>query len=127
MSSSAAVRLNAWAFVAIVTVNLGRWCLHHSDLSPAGRALVALAPLVPSCLYVLDLARWVRGLDELQQRIQRAAWLCATTGAVLVLLAAELLRGAGVGPGFRLGWEGTFVLTFGLYLVGSAINTRRMT
>lgn len=122
----AAVKLNAWAVVALVTINLTRWSLRAGDHSVAARMLLAVAPLLPTLLYVLGLVRWIGRLDELQQRIQLGAWAFATTGAVLVLLTLELLQFAEVVRGFRLGLEGVFVLTFALYLLGCAMGNRRL-
>jgi len=128
-SCATAVKLNAWALVALLASAFAHWFVRRPDLGGSLRAAVALAPLVPSLLYVRAIARWIRSLDELQRHIQLEAWFFATTGTIFVATALSLLGGTGVLRGTRfaggLGWEGTYALTFFLWVLGCAISNRR--
>ena len=48
------------------------FCLVTRTWHPAVRAIIALAPLVPSLLYVRSIARWIGGMDRLQRRLLAA-------------------------------------------------------
>ena len=124
------LKLNSWALVAVVFAFASRWFLqHHHNWSEGLQAGVALAPLLPSLLYVRSLARWISGMDELQRRIQLEACLFATTLMVLVATALSLLGGLDLLQGTRLqrglGWEGTFAATVAFYILGNVIFNRR--
>lgn len=124
------LKLNAWAFVAVAVAAVGRWLLqHHHEWGRVLQAAVALAPLLPSLLYVQSIARWIGGMDELQRRIQLEACLFATTGTVFIATALSLLEGASVVLSARLqhglGWEGTFGVLLLLYVVANVIINHR--
>jgi hypothetical protein len=124
-----ACKLQTWALVALGFSAFGHWYLRKPDLSIPLRMIVALAPLIPSFLYARDIARWIRGLDELQRRIQSEAWLFAATGTIFVATSLTLMAGAGLLQGSRLqhglGWEGTYALSFLLWAIGCARANRR--
>ena len=124
------MRLNAWAFVAVVVSIMARELLkHHLDWTAAVRALVALAPILPSLLYLGSIARWIGSMDELQRRIQVEACLFATTATVFLRTSLDLLEGVGVLQSTRLrnglGWEGTFAVIILFYILGNSIFNRR--
>jgi hypothetical protein len=125
-----ALRLNAWAGIAVLVSFLSRWWLsQHLDAGGALRTLVALAALVPSLLWARSIAGWMRQLDELQRRIQYEAWFFALIGTVFVQTGLSLLKSADAIPLGRLsqglGWEGAFALMFALYCAGSLLSNRR--
>ena len=128
-SFGADMKLNAWAFVAVMFSFLAHMLLPgHKDWHPAVRAIIALAPLVPSLLYVRSIARWIGGMDELQRRLQLEACLFATTGTIFVTTAVSLLNSFGSRlPRLQngLGWEGTFASVIVLYILGNVICNRR--
>ena len=129
-SFRADMKLNAWALVAVAMAGAARWLLHHHrDWGVLFQAVVAVTPLVPSLLYVQNIARWIAGMDELQRRIQLEACLFATTGTVFVATALSLLDGAGVTQTIilpqGLGWAGTFAAILLFYILGSMIFNRR--
>jgi hypothetical protein len=128
-SDSAAFKLNIWTAVAIFLAALGRWLLQETDLAPEIRAGVLLVPLIPSGFYVLAIFRWIRGLDELQRRIQHEAWFFSTVGTILVLTALNLLSPSGALANSRLahglGWEGRYALSLLLWVIGCFVATRR--
>jgi hypothetical protein len=124
------LKLNAWAFVAVLAAGVARWVLqHHQDWGLGLQSIVALSPLVPSLLYVQSIARWIGGMDELQRRIQLEACLFSTTATVFLVTALSLLQGTGLLQSVRLqnglGWEGTFAAIIGFYVLGSVIVNRR--
>jgi hypothetical protein len=124
------LKLNAWAFVAMLAAGMARWVLqHHQGWGLGLRSIIALTPLVPSLLYVQSIARWIGGMDELQRRIQLEACLFATTATVFVVTALSLLHGTGVLQSVRLqnglGWEGTFAAIIGFYVLGNMLVNRR--
>jgi hypothetical protein len=129
-SFKADLKLNIWAFVALMVAFTARWILQrHHDWGAPLVSLVALSPLLPSLLYVRTIARWIDGMDELQRRLQMEACLFATTGTVFVATGLSLLGGLGVLSTVRLqhglGWEGTFALIVLLYILGNVIFNRR--
>lgn len=125
MSYLQSLRLNGWAIVAVVVAFLSRlWLSQDHGLSNPTRGAIALLPLLPAVLYLRSLWRWMQGLDELQQRIQRSAVNIAALGMLLLSLAADLLRGAAVVSRINFGWEGYFVATFALYIIGLTLVNR---
>lgn len=128
-SFRADMKLNAWAFAAVAMAFASRIVIrHHPDWGMWLRAAVALSPMLPGFLYVRTIARWIRGMDELQQRIQLGACLFATTGTIFVVLAYNLLVAQGIYLArlpHGLDWEDTFASVIFLYILGSAIINRR--
>jgi hypothetical protein len=129
-SFQADLRLNTWAFVAVIVAFTARWLLQrHHDWGAALGSFVALSPLLPSLLYVRTIARWIGAMDELQRRVQMEACLFATTGTVFVATGLSLLGGLGVLSSVRLqhglGWEGTFAVIIFLYIFGNVVVNRR--
>jgi hypothetical protein len=124
------LKLNAWAIVSVVTAMVSRSALHgQHDWTALMQAAIALSPLVPSLLYVRSLAKWIRGMDELQRRIQLEACLFAMTATVFLATALSLLESSGLLLSARLrhglGWEGTFAAVVVFYILGNAIFNRR--
>ena len=121
--------LNAWLMVAAVVYVISLFLLkHHPDWTPLTRGLVTLSPLIPGLLYVRSCLRFVRGLDELQRRIQLEAWLFASLGSLIVATVVNVLNASGVGlAGLDHGLSlwGTYILTFALWLVGTAVANCR--
>jgi drug/metabolite transporter (DMT)-like permease len=123
------IKLNAWLLVATVfyAINMvaGK---RHPEWSPAIRATLALVPLLPGLLYIRSLMRFVRGMDELQRRIQLEAWLFAAIGTILVGMAISTLNSSGVhwdGVENGLGMGQAFLVAFVLWLVATAMANRR--
>ena len=124
------MKLHVWAFVAAVMAFGSRGILAAGvEWSVVVRAGLALSPLIPTLLYVRALGRWMRGLDEMQRRIQLETALVATTGGVFVAIGLDLLGAAGVAEGIGLrhglGWEGMFAVVIVFAIVGNAIVNRR--
>ena len=123
------LRLNAWLGVATVIYVGGLFLLkQHPEWSPLSKGTVALTPLIPGLLYLRSCLRFIRGLDELQRRVQLDAFLFAALGTVIAGTAIATLNAHEVqlGPlAHGLGMGETFALMFALWLVGSAVANRR--
>ena len=119
------LRLNAWLAVATVVYVGGLFLLkQHPGWSPVLKGTVALAPLIPGFLYLRSCMRFIRGLDELQRRVQLDAFLFAALGTVIAGTALATLNADEVrlGPlSHGLGLGETFVLMLVLWMVGSAV------
>lgn len=128
-SFRADMKLNAWAFVAVALAFASRILLRqYPDWNMALRAFIALSPLLPGLLYVRSVAHWIRGMDELQRRIQLEACLFATIGTIFITMAFALLNAQGIHiPRLKygLGWEGTFASVVFLYIAGNLLINRR--
>lgn len=125
MSYREAIKLNAWAPVAVLAAFVSRLLLHDPELTGATRIGMALLPLMPGLLYARTLWRWLRGLDELQRLIQLQAVCFAALAMLFVALTVDLLQLAGYIPAVHFGWEGYFALTFFLWVAGLALANRR--
>jgi hypothetical protein len=124
------MKVNAWAYVALLLALVVPWMVRHHAAWPAAlRSAVALSPLVPCMLYSRSVWRWIQGLDELQRRIQVEAVLFAITGAVFFSTAISLLGGIGVLQSgsleHGLGFLRTFAVVLLLYVIGATVLSRR--
>ena len=123
------LRLNAWCAVAAVVYIAMLFLLkRHPEWSPLTRGLLTLTPMIPGLLYVRTCLRFIRGMDELQRRIQLEAWLFAFLGTLIIGTIVNTLNANGVSLGelkHGLSLWGTFTLIFVLWLVGTAIANRR--
>lgn len=125
------LRLNAWLGVA-AAVHLTVLLLNHRhpDWDPLLRGALALVPLIPGLLYVLSWTRFIRGLDELQRRIQLEAFLFAAIGTVITGTAINILNAHDVPlPWLQhgLGLDETLMLMLLLWSVGWALAKCRYT
>lgn len=122
-------RLNAWLLIATAIYCIARLLTkHHPDWSAGARALLALAPVIPGLLYLRSWLRFIRGMDELQQRIQLCAVLYATVGTLVVATIIDTLNASGTTFGLAphgLGPGGAFMVMLVLWLVCGKIVSHR--
>jgi hypothetical protein len=123
------LHLNAWLAVATATYVAELYLTtRHPDWSPLTRGLIALAPLIPGFLYIRGWLQFIRGLDELQRRIQLEAFLFTALGTIIVGTVIDTLNASGVSLGFLrhgLGLGGAFMVMFTLWLLaGAVVNCR---
>ena len=121
--------LNAWLAVTtavyLVTLFLVR---HHPDWSPWLKITLALTPILPGLLYLRNGLQLLRGMDELQRRIQLEGWLFAALGTVVVSTIINVFNVYGLGGnwlphGLEVG--GTYLTMFILWCVGVTIANCR--
>ena len=98
------VKVNYWLFFA-VGAGATNMFLFHCRLPlqenyltwPVWlRAVIELVPLFAALLWTRHMARWMRGMDELQRRITLEAWLFGAAATLALLSLWPLLDGAGV-------------------------------
>ena len=77
------------SYVMVLFVSI--WLLKRIE-EPALRALVALAPLPPIALAMRAIVRYIRDVDEMQQRIELEAVCIATAFVSLLYLAGGFLQ-----------------------------------
>lgn len=85
--------LTMTGYVLVLAASL--WLLKRID-PPLLRAAVALAPLLPICLALCAMLRYLRALDELQQRIELQSLAIATGLVSMLYMAGGLLQSAGL-------------------------------
>src|SRR4030088_2558584 len=83
---------------------------------------VALAPLVPMLLLLRAVVRFVRGMDELQRRIQLDALAFASAGSVLLTFTYGLLENVGF-PHLSYGY--VWSVMSALWGIGTVVAKRR--
>lgn len=101
------------------------WLLKRIDI-PAMRAVTALAPVVPIGFAVRAMVGYMRGLDEMQQRIELESVGVATILVSMLYMTGGLLQSARVihVPGdAAMIW--VFPLVCGVYGVAKAFVARR--
>ena len=87
----------AWALTALVTELVVEQVLgREPSLPPSTRMAVALAPLLPSLLFVLALVRMVLHMDELQKLICLESVFVAFVGTLALAFVFSALQQAGV-------------------------------
>jgi hypothetical protein len=89
----------------------------------AARLALGLLPVAAALYLIWTMVRWVRTLDELQQKIQAESLALAYTGTILVAIALNFLHKAG----FRLplGWEDGLPILAVLYTLSTLYTQRR--
>lgn len=97
--------------------------LEWLELPPAARLALGMVPVAASAYLVWTMARWTRGMDELQRKIMAEALSLAYTLALLLAAALSQVHRAG----FRvpLGWEDGVPILVALYAGCYALATRR--
>ena len=97
------MKVNGWLLVAMLTGAANALLFHskapygllrhyYQDWPVVLRAVVELVPLLASLLWARSMARWIRGMDELHQRITQAAFLFATVAYLVLSVIWDLLR-----------------------------------
>lgn len=122
-------RQSLWLVVTGVATVYSRVLLEKYPLvGPGWQWLLALSPFLPLLLHVRAVRRAIKGMDELQRRLQVEAWLFGAFGALLVATAITTLHDFGLmQPLFQpgLGLPGACVITSLLFLLGSFLARRR--
>lgn len=91
------MKVNGWLFASWPTIFLGDlWIFNHDDCPFMLRIIIALIPLAMCLLWIRNVARWIRGMDELQRRITLEACLFAITWTFFVITAWQHLKHEGI-------------------------------
>ena len=121
--------LNAWLAVTtgvyLATLFLVR---HHPDWDPWLKLTLSLTSILPGLLYLRNGLQLLRGMDELQRRIQLEAWLFAALGTVVVSTIINVANVHGLGGDWLphgLAVGGTYLTMFILWCVGVTIANCR--
>ena len=118
-----------WLIVAgAVTVYSHVLLEKYAGSGPTLKWLLALSPFAPLLLYVRNVLRAIRAMDELQRRIQLEAWIFAAIGTIFATTAINVLHENGLltmlfQPG--LGLPGATVIMFLLLMLGGFMANRR--
>ncbi|MFQ5776718.1 MAG: hypothetical protein ACE5IP_01780 [Terriglobia bacterium] len=115
------------ALIAAGTLIGATLILTSFDLSAPLRLAVSLLPVPVNVFFIITQVRWVRLLDELQQRMELEALVIAFPTTFVSILTFWLLRQAGFFLDASVGEVSTFYLVFMLllYSLGRAIASRR--
>ena len=122
------LKLSGWFLFAAANYTVITYLLsHHPEWSLSWKAILSLSPLIPCLLFARSWLRFIRGLDELQRRIQLEVWLLAALGTILVETVISVLNANGVGVlnNHDLGLGGTMALMVILWFLGTVISNRR--
>ena len=97
-SFRADMKVNRWLLVAVILSSASDVFFPEEikTLQPAWRAMITIAPFPAILLWVRDLTRWVRGMDELHRGITLMAIVFAVSTTLFVLALWHLLAKAGV-------------------------------
>ena len=105
----------AWALIALVSELVVGQLLRREPSLPAGvQMTLALAPLLPSLLFVLALVRMIQHMDELQKLICLESVFIAFIGALALTFVFGALQQAGA---YRPPWDSVGEAMLGLWAV----------
>src|SRR3954469_11786029 len=81
------LKVNGWSWAAVFTSFVGEVLLlpSHKDWPTALRAVIAMAPLIASLLWVRSVMQFMRGMDELHRRITMAAGAFAALTTLFIV------------------------------------------
>lgn len=114
--SPASRRVAKWLYLfsglTLAAVAAVSWSLDHVTMTPAGRLALAMIPVAFWGGAILFLVLMVRGLDELQRRIQLEALALAFPAAMLIGMGVEYVQKAGFARSLDVGdvWPVMFLL-----------------
>lgn len=111
------------AAMMALAIALGSWVIHRPESSTTVRVTAAVAPLPFAVAVFRALMRYVRGLDELEQRKQLEAIAWALGVTTITVLLVGLLQAARVLPSW--GWHGVWIIIIPAYFAGVILAGRR--
>jgi uncharacterized protein YacL len=97
-SFRADMKVNGWMFVALI-ISVGSDVLFSDEIKTwqlVWRVIIAIAPFLAILVWVRDLTRWVRGMDELHRRITLTTIVFAVSTTLFVVALWHLLAKAGI-------------------------------
>lgn len=118
------LRLSAWVLVAAVAYIAASYLLRHRPDGGVAWHMIVLLPLIPFGLWVRDVIRFTRGLDELQRNLQLKVWLFAALGTVVAETTVNVLSANGLDLE-PVGIVGALAWMVVLWAVGNIVVVRR--
>ncbi len=89
--------INGWIIASGLANFAGDlWLFNHEDCPFIFRVIIALVPLSLCLLWMRNVARWIRGMDELHRRVTLEACLFAATWMLFVIAAWHRFKQAGL-------------------------------
>ena len=91
-------RVNGWLFLATIVSSASDIMFPHvvQQWPVAGRAALVLVQFLAIALWVRNLVRWIRGMDELHRRITVSAALFAVSATFFFIMLWHRLDDAGL-------------------------------
>ena len=91
------MKVNGWLFASWPTIFGGDlWLYNHEECPFMLRVIITLIPLAMCLLWMRNVVRWIRGMDELHRRITLDACLFAITWTFFVITAWQHLKHEGI-------------------------------
>lgn len=115
----------AASIVFVLSYFASRALLEADGAGDLYRVAAALLPVVPFAWMLWEIFKGIRGMDELEQRIQLEALALAFPLALLLLMTLGLLEIAVKLPPEDLGYRHVWAMMPALYLAGLARARRR--
>ena len=110
------LKLNFWMVVAGALFIFGNELVRtHPEWNVGLRLGITLSPMVAVVLLVRSYLRFIRGMDEMQRRLQLEAWLIAALGTIFVGTGINMLNASGIELS-------TFLFPHGLELPGTMVT-----
>ncbi len=89
--------INGWIIASGLANFVGDlWLFNHEDCPFVLRVIIALVPLSLCLLWMRNVTRWIRGMDELHRRVTLEACLFATTWTLFVFAAWQRFKHVGI-------------------------------
>ena len=106
-SFRADMKVNGWMLVALIISSASDVFFPDQIKTwlPAWRAIIAIAPFLFILIWMRNLTRWIRGMDELHRRITLAAIVFAVSTTFFVVALWHVLAKVGI---WRTGFLGIF-------------------
>lgn len=130
-------KVNGWLFVATLISGFGDIVFHHavSQWPLSWRVGVVVGQFLAILLWARNLARWIRGMDELHRRITTSAVLFSIGATFFLLMLWHRLDSAGLfntasKPKPEISWDictvghGFLLLTLFYFVAFSVFNRR---
>lgn len=109
----------------VLTYFIARIVLKQEDAAGSLRVLAALMPIAPFVWMLREIIKGVRGMDELEQRIQLEALAVAFPLTLILLMTLGLLEIAIQLPPGDLSYRHVWAMLPTLYIAGLVIARKR--
>lgn len=112
------------SLIAAVTLVASAIVLKAFQFNPEIRILISLIPVIPTVILIWSMAKAIRHLDEMQQKIQLEGLALAFAGALIITIIGGMLQVAKVDlPSFSMLYVYAFMVI--LYSVGTLLAGRK--